>query len=392
MKKLIAIILLSSTVTVLTGCWNKLELTDWGFVQAAAIDQTEDGHIRLTSQIYKPGGSDKPSMESSKGATFIDIISENETVYGASLDATNDLGRKLQWSHMRALLISEDIAKHKNIGELLDFFSRTHEPRGTITIMITNGAASPYLSIKPLIESTMGQQLKSIEQLAHDQSGKTLEVTLMDLFKLAKEPFSTSVIPYVKRMKQAQDVATVAGLAILNFPKGTISTIIPSGRTPYLLMLMNQYKGIISIPCPNNNKKTIASYDAFRVTKLQTKLSPSIRNDKLFIKIGIEIEGSIGELNCSQTVTHEDIKEFTARIKQMVEKQTRDTFVYLQKEKADVIGVGIELHRWHNNLWKSRKEDWKEHFAKSDFTIEANVHLLNTGVNIGKPFSFSKDK
>ncbi|NHN30841.1 Ger(x)C family spore germination protein [Paenibacillus agricola] len=393
MHKLAATIMLSITIAVTTGCWNKLELTDWGFVQAAAIDETADGRIRLTSQVYKPGGSDKPSMEASQGSTFIDIINENETVYGASLDATNELGRNLQWSHMRVLLISEDIARHKNIGELLDFFSRTHEPRGTVAILITNGAASPYLTLKPLIESTMGQQLKSIEQLAHDQSSKTLEVTLTDVFKLSKEPFSTLTIPYVSRVKEAQEVATVSGIAVLNFPEGKISSIIPSERTPYLLMLMDQYKGgLITIPCSGPNKDAPSSYDSFRVNKLHTSLNPSLRNDKLFLQIRIVMEGTVGELSCSRTISEAEIKDFTTRIKQKVEKQIRDTFVYIQKQKADVIGIGIELHRWHNSLWKTWKPDWKEHFAESDFTIDVDVSLISTGVYAGKPFSANSNK
>ncbi|MEK3917347.1 Ger(x)C family spore germination protein [Paenibacillus sp. FSL H7-0331] len=379
---------LSICAFTLSACWNQLELTDWGFVQAAAIDQTEGGQIRLTSQIYKPGGSSTPSMETTRGASFVDIISENPTVFGASRDATNDLGRKLQWSHMRVLLISEEIAAHRNIGELLDFFTRSHEPRGTTAIMITHGPASSYLSMKPLIESTIGQQLKSIEQLAHDQSGKTMEVTLTDLSIVANGPSSTTVIPYVNKTKDTQEVATVTGMAIINFPKGTMSGFISSDKTPFLLMLMNNYKGgFLNLPCKKSKDDDFLSNDSFQISKLHTQIKPSLRDQELFLNIILDVEGNVGELSCSQTLNETDINRFTTRVEQLLNKQLNDMMILLQKEKADIIGIGTLLHRWHRDLWKKLEPDWQQHFADSTFSIETHVHLLNSGVNAGKPFS-----
>ncbi|WP_240417056.1 Ger(x)C family spore germination protein [Paenibacillus periandrae] len=391
MRSLFIALCLSICAITLSACWNQLELTDWGFVQAAAIDQTEGGQIRLTSQIYKPGGSSTPSMESTRGASFVDIISENPTVFGASRDATNNLGRKLQWSHMRVLLISEEIAAHRNIGDLLDFFTRSHEPRGTTAIMITHGPSSSYLSMRPLIESTIGQQLKSIEQLAQDQSGKTMEVTLTDLSVLANGPSTTTVIPYVNKSNDTQELAKVTGMAIINFPKGTMSGFIPSHKTPYLLMLMNKYKGgFLNLPCKKSVDDDFESSDSFQISKLHTQIKPSVKDQELFLNIILDVEGNVGELSCSQILTEKDINRFTARVEQLLKKQLSDMLLLLQKEKADIIGIGTMLHRWHRELWKKWEPDWQQHFADSTFSIEAHVQLMNSGVNAGKPFTTNK--
>lgn len=52
-----------------TGCWDRFELTELGFVEALAIDEGENGSLRLTTQFLKPTKrrrqpSRKPSVTS----------------------------------------------------------------------------------------------------------------------------------------------------------------------------------------------------------------------------------------------------------------------------------------------------------------------------------------
>ncbi|MDF2668302.1 MAG: spore gernimation protein GerC, partial [Paenibacillus sp.] len=362
------------------------ELTDWGFVQAAAIDQSEKGGIQLTTQVYKPSVAVTQGAKAAKGSTFIDIVSESKTVNGASRDATNELGRKLQWSHMRVLLISEDIAKSKPIGDILDFFSRFNEPRGSIIILITKGPASDFLNISPLIENTIGQQLKSAVELAQVQSGNTLDVTLKDLTIKYMEPFSTFVIPYVSLLKEEEKLPSISGFAIINFPEGKISGMISGVKTPYVLMLMNKYEGgFIDVPCDSSKNGASSHYDSFKISKVHTKIKTSMRNDKLLVQYMVNLEGNMAELICAPVVTKDDIRVFVKRTQEQVEKRLRETIVYSQKQKSDVFGVSTHLHRWQNSVWKTLKNDWRNEFARSQFEIEVKVKMLNSGMNNGKP-------
>lgn len=106
------------------GCWSGHELTDWGFVQAAAIDLTDDGAIRMTTQIYKPTGGTELGSPSKGGQTYVNTDTISSSLFGASEDIAIELGRRPQWSHLQVLLIGEKAAGAMNIRRFTDFFWR----------------------------------------------------------------------------------------------------------------------------------------------------------------------------------------------------------------------------------------------------------------------------
>ncbi|XID94630.1 Ger(x)C family spore germination protein [Paenibacillaceae bacterium WGS1546] len=381
-----SILLLVIVLAGLTRCWSQMELVDRAFVQAAALDRTPDGGIQLTAQIYKPGSDQQSSEHGKLGAsTYVSIITRNLTVLGAVRDANNELGRKLQLSHMSSLLISEDIAKSRILGHLLDFFSRDHEPRGTLSVIITKGQAKKYLQIQPMIETTMGQQLKEIEIKSFAFAGKTLETTVTDLDIIAKSPVPIAPVPYFILRQEARKVASASGLAIVNYLDGKMSGLIPARHTPYALMLMNRYKGgVINLPCEEAANRSYKIGDSFEVRSLHTRIRPVVRQDALEMKVSVSIEGSIGELSCRRVITEQETRTFLSRISTHMHDRLRETLLLLQREKADIIGVGNSLYRTRNRLWKVWEPDWPNRFAESDFSIDVKAKLLNTGIQAGK--------
>ncbi|WP_138752538.1 Ger(x)C family spore germination protein [Paenibacillus sinopodophylli] len=386
MRPIYIFILLCLVMPVLSGCWDKLELNDWAFVQAAGIDLADDGRIRLTTQIYKPGGTNAQDMIPGKESSFFNMTSEGTTVFGASLLINNELGRKIQWSHMEALLIGENFSRKRNIGEVLDFFSRSNEPKSSMSIIVTHGDALTYLKDKPFVDNNIGQQLSSSIKTTEKQSGLSTTVTLTDLSIFAKQPSATFVIPFVYSAAEST-LPPSNTTAIFSFPEGKLLKIVPHSKTPYLLMLMNKYQsGMITTPC-SDSKNSPKQNDAFRIDKLETKISHHIKDNSLLLHVNVTVSGSVMELTCSPLGTEQEINHFTDQIENKLKKQLADTMNYIMAEKADVIGAGTYLHRYHNKRWKSWETTWNDRFSKSAFTIEAHVQLTHTGIDTGRPFT-----
>lgn len=385
------ICILACLVVCLTGCWSSFELIDKGFIQAAAIDQTNEGKIRLTSVIYKPGGSQQ-SITPSSGSS-IHIISSGNTVFEAVRDVTTELGRKLQWSHMRVILISDEVAKSKDISQILDFFYRDHEPRGTISVFITKGKAGDYLKAKPFIESTMGQQLKKSGDVGSAHSGKTVEVSLTKLKIQSMKEVPVAIIPYISFKHNSHTNLSVSGLATVDFQTGHLTEIISPANSKYLLMLTNHFKGgIIEIPCENEKKKKSSSYDSFEIMRMKTKIKPIIKKDSLFLDVNMEIEGSAGELACSKVITPEEVKQFSNRVQQTIEQHAQKTIKLLQEKRDDVLDVGTSIYSYHYQVWKKWKPDWKQHFANSEVSIKVKIKLNSSGMISGSPYSKGESK
>ncbi|TVY11129.1 Ger(x)C family spore germination protein [Paenibacillus cremeus] len=369
---------------VLSGCWDKFELIEFGFVQAIAIDQTEDGKIELTSHFYKPAGGGEGGTAPVKEKGPINIRTTGDTIFDAIRDIATYLGRKAKFDHMRVILISEQVAKTNNIEDILEFFSRDHEPRATFPIMITMGRASSYLDEKPFIENTMGQQLRKMEETTSRYSGKTVKTNLLELAIQMKSEVGIARFPYVYRMKNELEPINVAGIAIVK--KGKLADIVSPEESAELLMMTDQYEGgIIKVPCHDQGTTKQGKMDSFEVDRVETKLITAVEENSLRIRVKTKIKGAVGELHCAPIVTNEEEKKFSDHVQEKVTQEIKKVVEHLQKKKLDAIGIGNQIYRKDPSLWKRWKKDWDERFARSQLEIAVDVTVTDTGMNVGKP-------
>lgn len=205
---------LAAMILLLTGCWDKSELIEYGYVQAAAIDYVKEGELQLTTLFYRPGSSSEASgAEATSGKSF-NIVTHGSTPLQAIEEIPIYFGRRAKWDHMRVLLIGEKLARKENIGEILDFFSRDHEPRGNIYILVTKGKADRYLNVKPFIEYTVAQQIRQMALVSHEYSAKSIHTPLLDLALQLGSQTGDAIIPYLI-MDEESKQASVQGMGLL---------------------------------------------------------------------------------------------------------------------------------------------------------------------------------
>lgn len=373
---------------VLTGCWDQFELTEFGFVQAVAIDITEEGKFVLTTHFYRPASGDSKSSTGGKeNPSAITIKTEARTINEAIQNMMLRFGRKAKWDHMRIIIIGESLVKKTDIGSVLDFFRRDHGVRNTTLLMITKGKASDYLDIKPFIEQTIGQQFRGIEEAASSFTAKTVKTNLLDLSLQLRSEVGIGIIPYTYISKENNhNTAIVSGLAVLK--KGKLVSLIPARETESLLMLINKYeRGMIEIPCNRNNKKRKKELEAVEVRDVKTKITPVIKGNSLTIHVSSKMEGTITELRCSSLLTESEVKSFNKKFVKTVESDLQRLITHQQKNKIDILGIGNQIYNEKPVLWEKWKNDWDQHFVDSRFEIEVDGNILNTGMNIGKPSS-----
>ncbi|OAS14881.1 Ger(x)C family spore germination protein [Paenibacillus oryzisoli] len=391
----IQLLLYGFVVTLLGGCWDKNELTQWGFVQAVAIDQTDKGGYLVTTQIYRPGSSESRNNKATKGISYLTISSEASTISLAAAHISGKLGRKLQWSHMRALLISEKMAANRNMGEILDFFSRSQGPRGAVAVMTTEGEAGRFLLVDPVIENTIGQQMKTVEAMSNALTGMASKVSLLDLNILAQSPRSLTLLPHLRLLRQEHSLFIIDGMNILRFPTGTIDQgFISAEIADSILMIRGEFKeGLVTIPCESTTAKLHAPSggDSYWISKLQSSLHVSSMEDRPFIEIHLEVDGKVGEMSCSSILTKEDHQLFINRIEQTIHKDTIEAIQKVQKMKADVMLVGQKIKRRSPRLWKKWSEGWDERFSQAKVSVTVRARLTDTGMNAGSPMAVPPD-
>jgi spore germination protein KC len=371
-----ALLLLS--ILFLSGCWSKKELTEEGFVMAAAIDSMDNGRIGLAVQIYKPAQTIGP--KGGQGKSYFRINTENATLRGAILDISIHLGRKAQWSHMSTILIGEQMARTKPIGQTLEPFYRDPEPRLTSKIIVTKGRASQYLDISPYVESTSGRQFTRMLESTSQNAAKTIDMSLLELAFQLKSQTEDAVIPYLYLDKSA---LSVAGAALVK--NGKMTGLLSPRQIEGLLMLTNKFKsGIITIPCTKKAGKK-NEVESLGIVSFKTKVTPIIHNNMVSVDVSANISGSAYDLKCSSIDSPTAQKEFTVKAQNVVEEIMKTTIKSLQNQKTDLIGIGNRIYGKHPYLWKSWKSDWRERFSHISFSVQAQVSLSDTGNVGGKP-------
>lgn len=365
---------------LLTGCWDRAELPEKGFVMGLAIDQTDDGKYLLTTQIFKPA-----QAVGSKGneMSFINIKATDTSIAKAIRDIPGHLGRKMQWSHMRIIIIGDQLAKTKGIADVLDFFYRDHEPRIIAPVMITQGRAADYMKLKPLIENTISQQLFEGQRSSASSNGKTVEMNLLQLGKQIKSEVGNALIPYVFISNiDSMTEMNIEGAALIR--KGKMIGHLDGDKMEGLQMLMNKYKsGMLKIPCGKGAAKK--QVETVEVLSMHSVIKPDFQKKPPVVHYKIQVQTVMSELACTGKIeTTDQEKAFIDKVEQTIKQKLKSTTDYLKKIKFDGMGLGNEVYRKKPALWKKLKPDWEDIFARTSFEYEVEVNLMSSGTNVDK--------
>ncbi|MBT2725195.1 Ger(x)C family spore germination protein [Bacillus sp. ISL-46] len=366
----------------LTGCWDSKELTEFGFIMGISLDQTEEGTIEINAQSYSPTET-TGGMGGTEKTAYTNIKTINESVFDGVRDINRYLGRLPRWSHMRVILIGEQFAKEHDIGEILDFFNRNEDVRLTTLVIVTNGNAADYLTIKPFIERTVSQQLQTIIESSTKYAGKTIKASILDIDLQLKSKAKTALIPYFKMNEEQQQAPYSSGVAIIS--KGKMVELLEPRDVQEVLMLMNKFKsGMLEFPCLDDGSQETSKMETLETSLIKTKITPKFTMKPPTIHMLTKIEGTIGELRCTTITNVGEEKKLEDHIKNIIEEKIESVIERMQEEKVDVLGIGNKLYQQDPALWKKWEKEWEDIFADIQFIIDVEVNLRSTGMPIGE--------
>ncbi|WP_027085121.1 Ger(x)C family spore germination protein [Cohnella panacarvi] len=375
-----------TALLTLTGCWDRAELPEKGFVMGIAIDKADDGKVAITTQIYRPSQGVSAGARKAKTA-YINISTVNQTLSRAIRDIPIILGRKAQWSHIHLIVVGEQLARESHILDTLEFFYRDHEPRLTVSVMIGQGKAEQYLKSQPLIENTTSQQLFQSAEKVSTWGGKTLFANLLTMGLQLESELGNAVIPYVYFSEDTPKVIKVSGVALLRKGKlvGRMEPLLVEG----LQMLTNDFEnGMLEIACSGPSKNSRKKTEAVEVGTLKSTTKPvAFSENSMRYRISVSLDVSVVELGCNEIKTIQDERKFASLLEERVKELLEETLDWLQLKKFDALGLGNRLYRTNPRLWKKWKSDWDDRFARAKFDIVVKVRNNSSGTTIGKPVS-----
>src|SRR5690625_4373267 len=160
------------------GCWDRREIDELAIVKAIGFDTHKDG-VEVTVQVLNP-------REVVKNTTGYDTpittyTDSGQTVMETLRKLTNQLPRKAYLSHLRVIVISEDLAR-KGIRNILDLLMRDHEMRTDFDFIISKDVqAKDIVSILTSLNEVPGNKLFDSLEEAEQSWGSTTVVRIHDI-------------------------------------------------------------------------------------------------------------------------------------------------------------------------------------------------------------------
>jgi spore germination protein len=389
-----------SILIMLTGCWDRVEIEERGFVIGAAIDapkkedaergaeqeeknkpKGKDRYV-MTYQFVNPGklgsGAGQGGGGGESGDAFVNITSEGDTLFEITREMATRTSRSPYFTHIQMIIVSEELARSKHFANVIDLFLRDHEMRRGTQVMISKGEARKVLEVKPKVEKLPMMYIKSVSENNHKSARMIAPTRIGDLHEhlLAKTSYT------LQRVVASDSEVKIAGSAVFHGHNNVMVGWLGEEETEGLNFLRGELKGgLLKIPVEDN----LVSYE---IKGMKRKLKVDTRDkENLKFHITIASEGNIPEaLETEFWLDDEIIQKVQKKVGEEIERITYDTIEKLHGEfKVDAIGLSEYLSKNEPDLWKTIKNDWdhgENYFAKSTIKVEGKAIIRNTGVII----------
>jgi spore germination protein KC len=366
------------TIT-LSGCWNYREVERLGIVSGAAIDKQGEDKLLVTVEIVSP---DQSQQQPSLKPVYVQLV--GDTLFEIVRSMVSLQGRRLYWSHAKAIVISEAVARD-GLDKVLDFMNRDAELRGDMWVLISkektaNEIFRTQFSMENIVAYELDYTLRAQKSI-----GLFPSVELYELIDNLASEEASPVLPVVDLYNfRGTSASHIGGAAIIkdNKLQGYLDEI----DTRSMLWVQDELKGgVYPLKASDGTKVSL------EIIESRTKVKPEIIDNELVIKLNLLVEVSIGEIMGQKDFISEEgrialQKDAEEKIKKDLEKLIEKA----QKEyKTDFLRFGEKIKRTMPRVWKSIEKDWTDIFPDVSTKIEVAVRIKSSATSM-KPLKVGK--
>ncbi|MDU0328996.1 MULTISPECIES: Ger(x)C family spore germination protein [Paenibacillus] len=366
----------------LTGCWDRVEIEDRGFVVGAGIDladeeEAQNGQFILTYQFVIPGGLQAREGDSKNGSSskaYFNLSTNANTMFAAARKMSYQTSRSPYLQHMRMILISRKLSESGELASVLDLFLRDHEMRRATKIMVTEGDAREVLATNPKNEKlpVMFFESTSLNPTKSSSIYPPTNIGEVQAYILSKSSFA---LPIIRKLGNEVSVSGTALFDNAQKLKGLLNEEETSGLN---ILRGTAQDGVLEIHVNDE-------YMAYEIKGLRQSIQADVSDpEHIRFTIHLELEGNVGETQERlDLLSAHQLAELEEKTEQEVIRITNGTLTKLQQEfRVDVLDLGDELNRRHHALWQSIKDDWEQgerYFSRCDIEVKVRAKIRIVG-------------
>lgn len=389
-KRMVSALLLFGCITLLSGCWNRRELNDISVAVAMGLDKSGEEYI-ISVQMVNPGEV-AAKVGGGKGAAVVTLTERGDTVFEALRRITTQTPRKLNLSHLRAVVFGEELSK-EGIGKTLDFLSRDHETRTDFSILQAKGSTAEkilrvYTMPQEIIPANkIFKSLETSEEVWAATAKVTLDELISNITNEGKQPVITGVdiigvkdTDKIESKENVEKIKPMGSIRITNlavFKRDKLIGWLNEDESKGYNYTQNEVKSTVGhLSCPESGKLSM------EVIRSDAKMKGKVINGKPQIDIIVRLEQNIGDVECAIDLSKlETIAELESLSEKAVKRNIEAVIHKAQKKfKTDILGFGEAIHRSSPKAWRELKKDWDKEFVnlKVHIQVDAKIRRLGT--------------
>ncbi|MGO1371791.1 MAG: Ger(x)C family spore germination protein, partial [Senegalia sp. (in: firmicutes)] len=382
-KKIILLLIIIISINLITGCWDKRELSELSIASAIGIDRVEDEYL-VSVQIINP--SEVTGKNLTERTEIITYEAKGKTMFEALRKLVRDTQRKVYYGQLMIVVIGEELAK-KGIIEILDFFSRDHELRSDFYFIIAReNKAEDILKVLTPVDKIPAEKIyNSLETqsawgLVEVISIDKLITYMVDIGKDATISGVTlignkndgSTVNNLAKTKQ-DTIIRVDNIAVFNDDK-LVGWLNQDESRGYNAIVNNIDSSIITVPCEKEGDISV------EVLRAKSTIKPKIIKGRFVIDLVHKVEGDIGDVECLINIEDkEEIEKLEKILEEQIEKYLYTSINKAKSLKSDIFGFGLAIYRKYPHEFKKINKNWDNEFANLDINIKTKVSIIGTG-------------
>jgi spore germination protein KC len=262
----------------------------------------------------------------------------------------------------------------------LDYYSRDPGSRLRTYIVVTRGKeAIEFLKNDHPIERIPSEEVRELQR-----SGVGVSATFRDFLMMQArdgiEPVTGAVelVSPTRTVKEEEKYSLYQLSSTAVFKKYKLKGYLNDIETRSLRWIKEEVKQEIlsgSLPGSGGNVGVV-------LNKMSSTIHTTMNGDKARVQIVLKGTGVLNEANVKLDLNQpESLTLIEDELGKLVAEQTLRTVRKAQTEwKADIFGIGLQLHLFHYRTWQKIRPKWDAIFSDADVTVTAQISLRRAGI------------
>jgi spore germination protein KC len=367
-----------------SGCWSSSEVNTMGISVCIGIDKTENGYA-VSEQIINPKAV--ASVKSTNESPVAVYTGEGENIQEIITRMTTILSRQVYHSHLRMVIMSEEIAE-EGIADLVDYFLRNREFRSDFYFAIARGVSAKELvdTLTP-IEAIPGVAMFNKLKISQERWAPTKGMKIVELANALTAEGVAPTINAVELVDSSAETDSTEDLKKSNGFQKIKFTDIGVFQDDKLIGWLNESEakgysyitGNVNYTSGYNSDDSGAEITA-EVIKAASRIKATVADNQPQIDVEVKIKYVIDQVKGDIDVTKiENLEKINEIHERKIADSCNKAVEKAQELKADVFGFGERIHAKDPAYWKTVKDGWSEVFAALPVHIVVEAELVSIG-------------